>query len=92
VILLTAEPIRSQGSGKTRHSTLARAHHSNHQASMPIQSMTNGDQDLGSGRLDSLDIQLSPEWIPFNLARAWDQSSILLSAEPKVERDGQVPE
>ena len=47
-----------------------------------------GYQNLGPGRLDSLDIHLSPEWIQFNLAGAWDKSSILLSAESKVNRDG----
>jgi mannose-6-phosphate isomerase-like protein (cupin superfamily) len=51
-----------------------------------------GYQNLGPGRLDSLDIHLSPEWIQFNLAGAWDQSSVLISAESKVERDGQAPE
>jgi len=43
-----------------------------------------GYQNLGPGRLDSLDIHLSPEWIQFDLADAWDQSSILISAESKV--------
>ena len=47
-----------------------------------------GYQNLGPGRLDSLDIHLSPEWIQFNLAGAWDKSSILLSAESKVDREG----
>ena len=47
-----------------------------------------GYQNLGPGRLDSLDIHLSPEWIQFNLAGAWDKSSVLLSAESKVNRDG----
>ena len=44
-----------------------------------------GYQNLGPGRLDSLDIHLSPEWIQFNLAKAWDQSSVLVSAESKVK-------
>ena len=44
-----------------------------------------GYQNLGPGRLDSLDIHLSPEWIQFNLAKAWDPSSVLISAESKVE-------
>ncbi len=48
-----------------------------------------GYQNLGPGRLDSLDIHLSPEWIQFDLAKAWDQSSILVSADSKVETDGQ---
>jgi len=50
-----------------------------------------GYQNLGPGRLDSLDIHLSPEWIQFNLAGAWDKSSILLSAESKVNRDENPP-
>jgi len=50
-----------------------------------------GYQNLGPGRLDSLDIHLSPEWIQFNLAGAWDKSSVLLSAESKVNRDGNPP-
>lgn len=51
-----------------------------------------GYQNLGPGRLDSLDIHLSPEWIHFNLAGAWDQSSVLISAESKVERGGKASE
>jgi len=47
-----------------------------------------GYQNLGPGRLDSLDIHLSPEWIQFNLAGAWDKSSVLLSADSKVQPDG----
>ena len=47
-----------------------------------------GYQNLGPGRLDSLDIHLSPEWIQFNLAGAWDKSSVLVSAESKVNRVG----
>jgi quercetin dioxygenase-like cupin family protein len=43
-----------------------------------------GYQNLGPGRLDSLDIHLSPEWIQFNLASGWDQSKVLVSAESKV--------
>lgn len=43
-----------------------------------------GYQNLGPGRLDSLDIHLSPEWIQFNLANGWDQSRVLISAESKV--------
>ncbi|MDX1927264.1 MAG: cupin domain-containing protein [Pirellulaceae bacterium] len=46
-----------------------------------------GYQNLGPGRLDSLDIHLSPEWIQFDLAKSWDQSSILISAESKVKPD-----
>ncbi|MEM9478057.1 MAG: cupin domain-containing protein [Verrucomicrobiota bacterium] len=47
-----------------------------------------GYQNLGPGRLDSLDIHLSPEWIQYNLADSWDQSAVLLSAESKVSTDG----
>lgn len=43
-----------------------------------------GFQNLGPGRLDSLDIHVNPEWIQFNLARAWDASSVLVSAASKV--------
>ncbi|XZE33640.1 cupin domain-containing protein [Pirellulaceae bacterium SH501] len=43
-----------------------------------------GYQNLGPGRLDSLDIHLSPEWIQFNLASAWDQSSVLISSHSKI--------
>lgn len=46
-----------------------------------------GYQNLGPGRLDSLDIHLSPEWIQFNLAEAWDKSSVLVSADSKVSPD-----
>jgi mannose-6-phosphate isomerase-like protein (cupin superfamily) len=51
-----------------------------------------GYQNLGPGRLDSLDIHLSPEWIQYNLAGAWDQSSVLISAASKVERGGKASE
>lgn len=44
-----------------------------------------GYQNLGPGRLDSLDIHLSPEWIQFDLAEAWDPSGLLISAESKVK-------
>jgi mannose-6-phosphate isomerase-like protein (cupin superfamily) len=44
-----------------------------------------GYQNLGPGRLDSLDIHLSPEWIQFNLAKAWDPSSVLISAASKLD-------
>jgi len=47
-----------------------------------------GYQNLGLGRLDSLDIHLSPEWIQFDLAQAWDRSSVLLSADSKVKPHG----
>ena len=47
-----------------------------------------GYQNLGPGRLDSLDIHLSPEWIQYNLASAWDKTSILISADSKVNPDG----
>jgi mannose-6-phosphate isomerase-like protein (cupin superfamily) len=46
-----------------------------------------GYQNLGPGRLDSLDIHLSPEWIQFDLASAWDKSSVLVSADSKVKPD-----
>jgi mannose-6-phosphate isomerase-like protein (cupin superfamily) len=49
-----------------------------------------GYQNLGPGRLDSLDIHLSPEWIQFNLAAAWNKSSVLLSAESKVDAGGEA--
>jgi quercetin dioxygenase-like cupin family protein len=45
-----------------------------------------GYQNLGPGRLDSLDIHLSPEWIQFNLADGWDKSNVLISAESKVPK------
>jgi mannose-6-phosphate isomerase-like protein (cupin superfamily) len=47
-----------------------------------------GYQNVGPGRLDTLDIHLSPEWIQFDLAQAWNKSSVLLSAESKVKPDG----
>ena len=47
-----------------------------------------GYQNLGPGRLDSLDIHLSPEWIQYNLASAWDKTSILITADSKVKPDG----
>lgn len=46
-----------------------------------------GYQNLGPGRLDSLDIHLSPEWIQYNLASAWDKSGILVSADSKLKPD-----
>ena len=46
-----------------------------------------GYQNFGPGRLDSLDIHLSPEWIQYNLADAWDKSHVLVSAESKVDPD-----
>ena len=47
-----------------------------------------GYQNMGPGRLDSLDIHSSPEWIQFDLAGSWSRSSVLLSAESKVKPDG----
>ena len=47
-----------------------------------------GYQNLGPGRLDTLDIHLSPEWIQYNLASAWDKASVLISADSKVKPDG----
>jgi mannose-6-phosphate isomerase-like protein (cupin superfamily) len=46
-----------------------------------------GYQNLGPGRLDTLDIHLSPEWIQYNLASGWDESSVLVSARSKVDPD-----
>lgn len=43
-----------------------------------------GYQNLGPGKLDSLDIHLSPEWIQYNLADGWDKSRVLVSADSKV--------
>lgn len=43
-----------------------------------------GYQNLGPGRLDSLNIHLSPEWIQFDLVASWDRSGVLISAESKV--------
>ncbi len=43
-----------------------------------------GYQNLGPGKLDSLDIHLSPEWIQYDLAGAWDQASVLISAKSKI--------
>lgn len=43
-----------------------------------------GYQNLGPGRLDSLDIHLSPEWIQFDLADSWDEDGLLLDASSKV--------
>ena len=51
-----------------------------------------GYQNLGPGRLDSLDIHLSPEWIQFNLAKAWDPSSVLISAASKLDPTPKSPE
>ena len=51
-----------------------------------------GYQNLGPGRLDSLDIHLSPEWIQFNLAKAWDPSSVLISAASKLDPAPKSPE
>lgn len=47
-----------------------------------------GYQNLGPGRLDSLDIHLSPEWIQFNLADGWGRTRVLISAESKVNPSG----
>lgn len=44
-----------------------------------------GYQNIGPGKLDSMDLHLSPEWIQFDLADAWDQSSMLISADSKVK-------
>ena len=47
-----------------------------------------GYQNLGPGKLDSLDIHLSPEGIQDNLADGWDKSSIFISADSKVSPAG----
>jgi mannose-6-phosphate isomerase-like protein (cupin superfamily) len=44
-----------------------------------------GYQNLGPGRLDSIDVHLSPEWIQFQLASGWDASRALLSAASRVK-------
>ncbi len=46
-----------------------------------------GYQNLGPGRLDSLDIHLSPEWIQYNLASGWGEANLLVSADSKVSKD-----
>ncbi|MEM8793871.1 MAG: cupin domain-containing protein [Pseudomonadota bacterium] len=43
-----------------------------------------GYQNLGPGRLDSLDIHLSPEWIQYNLADGWGESTSTVSSNSKV--------
>ncbi len=50
-----------------------------------------GYQNLGPGKLDSLDIHLSPEWIQYNLADAWDESGVLVSARSKVDSGEKSP-
>lgn len=47
-----------------------------------------GYQNLGPGRLDSLDIHLGPEWIQYNLASGWDKATVLISADSKVKLEG----
>ena len=44
-----------------------------------------GYQNLGPGRLDSLDIHLSPEWIQYNLADGWDEKAVLINSKSKTE-------
>ncbi|BDS08121.1 mannose-6-phosphate isomerase [Oceaniferula spumae] len=46
-----------------------------------------GYQNLGPGRLVSLDIHLSQEWIQYDLADKWDQSSVRISAESKMKSE-----
>lgn len=46
-----------------------------------------GYQNLGPGKLDSLDIHLSPEWIQYDLADGWGNSKSTLSTESKVPID-----
>ena len=43
-----------------------------------------GYQNLGPGRLDSLDIHLSPEWIQFDLADGRAPKNVLIRANSKV--------
>ena len=43
-----------------------------------------GYQNLGPGRLDSLDIHLSPEWIQYDLAEGWTSQALLIDAASKV--------
>src|SRR5436305_6811324 len=47
-----------------------------------------GYQNLGPGRLHLLDIQLSPEWLQFDLAQALIRSNVHLADDSKVKRDG----
>jgi mannose-6-phosphate isomerase-like protein (cupin superfamily) len=51
-----------------------------------------GYQNLGPGRLDSLDIHLSPEWIQFNIARDWSGEKVLVSTKSKVNGTDQKAE
>ncbi|WP_082921603.1 cupin domain-containing protein [Lewinella sp. 4G2] len=44
-----------------------------------------GYQNLGPGKLDSLDIHLSPEWLQTDLADAWEEGSALVNVSSKVE-------
>ena len=44
-----------------------------------------GYQNLGPGRLDSLDIHLSPEWIQYDLADGWEEGAGLVSTASRVE-------
>ena len=43
-----------------------------------------GYQNLGPGRLDSLDIHLSPEWIQFDLATGWGEGEAVMLSRSKV--------
>ncbi|MEM8838839.1 MAG: cupin domain-containing protein [Pseudomonadota bacterium] len=43
-----------------------------------------GYQNLGPGKLDSLDIHLSPEWIQFDLADGWGDDTSTVSSNSKV--------
>ena len=43
-----------------------------------------GYQNLGPGRLDSLDIHLSPEWIQYDIGDSWENGNCLASTESKV--------
>ena len=43
-----------------------------------------GYQNLGPGRLDSLDIHLSPEWIQFDIGGDWREGEVLVDVSDKV--------
>ena len=43
-----------------------------------------GYQNLGPGRLDSLDIHLSAEWVQYDLGDTWENGEALVATESKV--------
>ena len=47
-----------------------------------------GYQNLGPGRLDSLDIHLNAEWLQTNLADGWGEDASIVSVASKVDADG----